>query len=236
MRINTILTGMNDIEAKKIEISDDNDNIRIVKFKMIVEDILKTLGNTCLTGEPAIYSRSWYEDEQRVWLAVIYDYDKLNVYGKVIMDYLGQLDGEKYSSVADRKRFMNLCKDDMEYRMKAAQSIIKDLNYTVEKECIKYLIFWALMILTVDDTDKEEHLSLICDFAKMLKVSDEEIMDIVQIIRVIYHKEEAGFKLRSYDVRKCFEKLLRQYGYNEVELENELGSMMSSMLNLAFGR
>ena len=47
-------------------------------------------------------------------------------------------------------------------------------------------IFWALMVLTVDNTDKEEKLSLICDFSRYLNVSDEEMQNIVKLIQAIY--------------------------------------------------
>ena len=70
------------------------------------------------------------------------------------------------------------------------------------------------MILAVDDTDKEEHLSLICDFAKLLRINDTEMMDIVQIIRLIFGKETEGF-LASSKVGICFERLLKDFRFQE---------------------
>ena len=39
------------------------------------------------------------------------------------------------------------------------------------------------MILTVDKTDAEDHLALICDFAKMLRITEDEFEDIIQTIK-----------------------------------------------------
>ena len=70
-----------------------------------------------------------------------------------------------------------------------------------------------MMILTVDDSDKEERLSFICDLARMLKMSDEEVMDILQVIQVIYHKEGDEVEFLSESIPYYFEDLLSRYGY-----------------------
>lgn len=237
----------NEVLGESEKRTDRDSDLRSVKFKMMVENIWKTLNKNYMTGDPnpdcagRVLLMSDERDKKagRVWLSYIYDYSRLNSYGKIIVELLSENRLNKYVTYEDKENFLHKY-EDLEYKLKEIKEFIEDFEYPssyCRKNGIKYqFIFWTLMVLTVDDTDKEEHLSLICDFAKMLEVSDEEIMDIVQIIRVIYHKEEAGFKLRSYDVRECFKNLLSQYGYNEVELENEFGSIMSSMLNLAFRR
>ncbi len=190
-----------------------SNDIRIVKFQMMIRDIWEDLGKVALTrccdqlnggGDTAL-------------LAIIYDYDKLNGYGKAVMDRVCELDENEsdyesdYEDFLHRVEFVEECKD-MEYRMKAAKALVTDLNDSAysdrEKLCF---IFWSLMILSVDDTDKEEHLSLICDFAKMLKISDEEMLDIMQIIQAIYHME-GDFTIKTRDVKKYFEKVIIRYG------------------------
>lgn len=49
------------------------------------------------------------------------------------------------------------------------------------------------MVLAVDYMDKEEHLSLICDFAKAKNVKDSEMKDIAQMVRLVFHEETEGF-------------------------------------------
>lgn len=38
------------------------------------------------------------------------------------------------------------------------------------------------MVLTVDDADKEEHLSQICEFSRLLEINEEEMMNITRLI------------------------------------------------------
>lgn len=62
-------------------------------------------------------------------LAIIYDYDKLNGYGKAVMDRVCELDENEsdYEDFSHRVEFVEKCKD-MEYRMKAAKALVTDLN------------------------------------------------------------------------------------------------------------
>ncbi len=216
-----------------------NSDMRIVKFKMMIRDIWEDLGKRdltdCLDGIN--------DGEYTALLAIIYDYDKLNDYGKAIMDQVCGLDEDDAEFDADafeyKAEFIEECKD-IKYRLKTAKALVMELNkeiimfiadnhHTNKYERKLIFIFWALMILAVDDTDKEEHLSLICDFAKMLQIGDEEIMYMVQIIRVVYHEEvekemisslfvhymtcEFQFPLGVKGLARLFRPLLERYGY-----------------------
>lgn len=177
-----------------------SNDVRIVKFKKIIEKIWVDLDRMLLTEDNKMASK-----DDSIFLATIYDYDKLNDYGKVIM--------ERVSDLANNRKYLTSYKNN-EYRidqLEWSSRYIKNWNYS-HRELI--FIFWALMILAVDDTDKEEHLSLICDYAKMLKIKDSEMMDIVQIVRLVFNKETNGY-LVSSSVKNCFEKLLRDYRYEE---------------------
>lgn len=70
-------------------------------------------------------------------------------------------------------------------------------------------IFWALMILTVDDNDRDEKLTLICDFIKMLDITDEEVSDLINVIKMIYKKTD--IQLNSVDVNMYFGTLIYNY-------------------------
>lgn len=201
-----------------------SNDMRIVKFKMIIRDIWEDTGKRSLTNCLGQINGGWYT----ALLAIIYDYDKLNAYGKIIMEQVCELDRSEFGDdgFSHRVEFVEKCKA-VEYRMKAAKALVKDLNEGDYKEYNKLLfIFWSLMILAVDDADKEEHLSLVCDFAKMLKVGDEEIMDIVQIIRAVFHEENTGIQTRG--VQLCFSEVIKRY---RIEVpEALLGSVFSSIL------
>lgn len=192
-------------------------DMRIVKFKMLVRDIWEDLGKICLC-------LSYGYDASL--LSLIYDYDKLNDYGKAIMEQVCELEEGVYGDLIQHSE--ELCKN-MEYRMKAAKEFVTDpINIYSYEEKISFL-FWSLMILVVDDTDKEEHLSLICDFAKMLKISDEEMLDIVQIILAIYHMER-NFTIKTRNVKSYFEKVIKRY---EIKVNTgALNEVTQSMLGI----
>lgn len=104
-------------------------------------------------------------------LRLIYDYYELNDYGKLIME----------------KVCPEICQgSSMDFGEKSrASAMFKQKCEQGEYDKCSF-IFWALMVLTVDGTDKEEKLSLICDFSRYLNVSDEEMQNIVKLIQAIY--------------------------------------------------
>lgn len=192
-----------------------SNDMRIVKFKMKIRDIWEDLERMALTG--AI--KDLNDGLETAWLATIYDYDKLNDYGKAIMDQVCKLDKEEFCGEDNfkyRVKFVKNCKN-IEYRMKAAKVFLMDVVSHYKSSGINlwrldalYFMFWSLMILAVDDEDKEEYLSLICDFAKILKISDEEMMDLVRVIRIIYQVEE-NIDIQTKDIKRWFAKVVGKY-------------------------
>lgn len=164
-------------------------DIRIVKFETMVEEINNLIKFVYFTDVE--YGRV----DVNNGLFMIFDYDKLNEYGKIIMDK------SCISFVVD---FVKLCDfeaacfrwfneyDDgndlknLKARRDAAEIFGRLCRESYNRAEAYKFIFWALMILTVDKTDAEEHLSLICDFARMLNISDDELEDIVLIIKSLY--------------------------------------------------
>lgn len=133
------------------KLTDDN----LEKFSALIEDI----------------KVNFSEESNNIELGLIYDYHRLNAYGKVILDKISsnKSNGPVDLSTEDRLKMGFLFKERCQ-----------------KGECDKYsFIFWALMVLTVDDTDKEEHLSRICDFSRFLEINEEEMMNIVQLVCAI---------------------------------------------------
>ena len=105
-------------------------------------------------------------------LGLIYDYQQLNAYGKVIVDKICLNKGKQIVCSTEEQRGILAAL----FKEKCQQG-----------KCDKYsFIFWALMVLTVDDTNKEEYLSLICDFSRFLGINDEEMIHIVHLLYVAY--------------------------------------------------
>lgn len=136
-------------------------------------------------------------------MLLIYDYDKLNEYGKIILDKSSVSKGTNYGNykIEDLK--------DMKTRIKASKDLIEYFKNDRYGEKYKF-IFWALMVLTVDKTDKEEKLTLICDFARMLDISDDGVVDIVYIIKNIY-KEDTDYKFKTTIPDDIFSRVLKSY-------------------------
>ena len=71
------------------------------------------------------------------------------------------------------------------------------------------------MILLLTKKDKTENLSKIRDFASMLKISDDEVMDIVQVIKMIFTKNVTNWpKLKTRTIQEIFDPILKM-NYNE---------------------
>ena len=188
---------------------------RIAKFEVFIEEIWNSYNHY----EPNCKDDGW------IGLALIYDYRKLNAYGKVIMDFL------KGEYLYDEEEELLEHYDDTALKIKVTKNFITEFYETYnDNPSFKHweygFIFWSLMILAVDDTDKEEHLSFICDLAKIWKVSDEEIMDIVQVVRIVYHMEEEEVKFQNESVKSYFAQLLRDYG----KTSSPNASVMSGLL------
>ena len=188
-----------------------SNDMRIVKFETFVKDVNEAanrstgmFASTLLFSSMVLLNKT--KECNNPSLLLIYDYEKLNDYGKVIMEQSSQylIEWEKkYSTIESLK--------DTKTKIYAAKELIKYCRTEVERKESYKFIFWAMMVLTVDKTDHEEKLSLICDFAKMLKITDEEMLDILQVIKVLYHEEENGFKFKSQTVPSYFSRVLSLY-------------------------
>ena len=178
-------------------------DLRIVKFEVLINDIEKALnGEASITGIAGAISMMLMQPKV---LDLVYDYEKLNSYGKVIYDnvkirIMKKNDYNEYENANDIKSKINRAKNLVSYCQ------------TEEKMSEGYkFIFWSLLILTVDKTDYEEHLSLICDFARMLKITDDEIRDILHVIKSIYHKQDKRYTLKTETITKNFSDVLNLY-------------------------
>ena len=102
-------------------------------------------------------------------LAMLYDYRKLNNHGKSIMQYSNSHVEEwssQYSSIDDLKDIKNKINSAKEFA-----------NYcAMDENCWEAynFIFWAMMILVTQNI-KEEKLSVICDFSRILGITKEEM-------------------------------------------------------------
>ena len=192
-----------------------NKDFRIVKFEQFIHEIFTNLENF----EAKIFARNiglLFAPKFKVSLPLsgliyIYDYDRLNSYGKFIMSHENFYLSSDNSNSDEYIQLNNNMKKDTNLKYNEFKTFIKDFKEFCGDIDHLQFIFWALMILTVDKTDAEEHLSVICDIAKMLNISDDEMKDITYIIKMIYNKNHSNYQIKSQRVKEIFYGILSMY-------------------------
>ena len=192
---------MNDVRMAKFEtlISDINLNIQMDK-----DNAFYGLG-----GLMGIYRRVKFCNGNTA-LALIYDYESCNDYAKIILDKSALCIITNGNMMVDSWKEKYPTYDVFNDVKKTIDASKEFVQFCRKKENISEgykFIFWALMVLAVDRTDAENHLALICDFAKMLYITEEEFEDLIHIVKIIYKEEKFGeYKLVSEKVTSIFNK------------------------------
>lgn len=190
-------------------------NMRMAKYETMIEDI-----NSNIKKGIEIFGLLRAMGIGGSWLALIYDYEKCNEYAKVIMDKstllfntsddvttnLWKEDYPTYVELKDAKR-----------RIEASKKLVQLCRKTINATEGYKFIFWALMILTVDKTDAEEHLALICDFAKMLRITEDEFEDIIQTIKIVYNEVTTEYVFKSENIPSTLGALFNMYDGQAIE-------------------
>lgn len=193
-----------------------SNDMRTVKFETLINDVNEALDTkpfmAGFIGVAAMFGRR--QATTNTSLAMVFDYDKLNDYGKVIIEcsrlYIRSSSNEYQDVWGEKYPDISAFKDD-KYKIEAAKTLVNYCkNEQNRKEAYKF-VFWSMMVLTVDKTDAEERLSLICDFARMLKITDDEMEDMLMVIKVLYHEEESGFEFKTESVPNIFSRVLCLY-------------------------
>lgn len=188
-------TIIDDDEDEKAEKNDFSNDMRIMKFEKMIENIVDLLNRDSLGIHKPFAQEEYY-------LAFIYDYDELNDYGKVIVR-------QNYKDID----FLQELSEDWELKKDEIMGLINACKRVGVEKSYSF-IFWAIMILTVDNTKKEAHLSLICDFAKILGVSDEEMLDIMKVIKMVYQEAEDRIEFLTESIPRKFSNVLVEYKYH----------------------
>lgn len=190
--------------------NDERENMRILKFKTLIEDISGRL-TIRRTGFLAAIP---FNRSKRKCLPLIFNCEDFNDYAKVIYDNsaieISFSDDSEQSNFG--KRFPSAEKfDDGKQKIDAGTALVRKLNSPQKEEAYKF-IFWSLMVLAVDDKNKDEYLSLICDYARMFKISDDEMKDMVNVIKYIFQDKTAQ-PIKTGNVLSIFGTVLQMYKY-----------------------
>lgn len=194
---------MNDVEMKECisEIKKD-------KYKLLINNINESIFLGSLNfGMLHLYG-AYYETDckKNTALALIYDYNKCNDLAKIIMDksILKFVDDKKgYSMDSEYPNFEDL--KDKKVKIEASRKLAKMCNK--ERSNGYLFIFWALMVLTVDKTDAENHIAIICNFAKIFGIPKDGFEDIIHAVKAVYDETEKKYKCKSADTPEIIRQL-----------------------------
>lgn len=205
------------IQAEKLE-----------QFKKIIIDINNKINNRGRVIEGVMISimtapnqemvkKDHKINKQNIALGLAFDYDICNEYAKIIIDKtdinnieIGGLDKNRWQKeYSDITIFKNI-----EKKISAAKSFIIYCKESENKWMRYKFIFWSLLVLTVDKNRAEEHLSLICDFAKLLNITNDEFEDIIYVIKNIYNEGDGKYIFKTELIPGIFNAILN--------LENKL--------------
>lgn len=181
--------------------------LRLVKFQTLIEDISK-----------AIMKVDLGRIHRNLSLKLIFDFDECNEYAKTILLksslYLYENPRSRLPRWLDTwNKFASLrnANCDVKTRFSAAKLFIELCKYENNKQACYKFIFWALLVLTVDKSKAQEYLSLICDFAKMLKITNDEFEDIIHVIKCVYNVEDKNYAFKTETIPNIFDGVLNLY-------------------------
>lgn len=183
-------------------------DMRMAKYETLIEDIDSNIKKSIrpyngLFGLARPIGATFDSFSGNTALALIYDYNKCNDYAKVIMDKSTLVLNTSDDSFTDLwKRDYPTYEEFKEAKrtIEAAKKFVQLCRTTANSTEGYKFIFWALMILTVDKTDAEEHLALICDFAKMLRITEDEFEDIIQTVKFVYNEAPTDYDFKSQNI------------------------------------
>ncbi|MFL0250948.1 hypothetical protein ACJDT4_10990 [Clostridium neuense] len=99
---------------------------------------------------------------------------------------------------------------DVNERMSAAKDLTQMLRND-HYEAIRF-IFWALFAVAVDKRNYDEKVSLIADFAYMIKIDEKSIADIIMVVKVALGEDKEQLKFQTKDVKNFFMDFLCCWG------------------------
>lgn len=187
--------------------------LRLVKFQTLIENISKTFTKISWMNRNEVQNPN-------LALRLIFDYDECNEYARIIIDksllfIKEDIEGcyYNYRCLDEWDMFVSLSKAecDTKTRISASKLFVKLCREKDVDQASYRFIFWALLVLTVDKNNAQEYLSLICDFAKMLEITNDEFEDIIYVIKCVYNVEDKNYAFKTETIPNIFDGVLNLY-------------------------
>lgn len=212
------------VEMEEIR-SEKMNNMKIAKFEILVEDIneaIKGKNLFCLSRMAACIRMENNREKEATPLYLVFEPENFNDFAKVICDkakiYLQDVGSSGFTDPW-KEKYRTESFVDSKIRIDAAKDFVKYCRESNNRSEAYKFIFWSLMILTVQKDDYDEKLSLICDFVRMLRISDDELMDISYTIKCIYNEVDTEYVFKSETVPAVLGNLLNLYGNSNTNIE-----------------
>lgn len=194
-----------------------NNEMKVIKFEHLISNINESLLGP-LPVAMSMMVRGREEMKIKKILTLIYDYDKLNRFGKVILNRAkAEVPGGVFAVYSDisfqdwERTYSTASFKDNRMKVEAAKQFFACFKESNSQKVGYQVLFWALLVLTVDKTDADEKLSLICDFARILKITDEEMEDIVNVIKIVYQEADTEITFKSENIPIIFHRTIGIY-------------------------
>lgn len=203
---------MTNTSAKEAD-KNTNTDMNMIRFEILIDEVGKKL-----------HDDDWddkFDDDNYPLLDYFFEPQKFNPYAKIIYDkslYALSLD----FSYEDNFEYSNQVelfdsdeiRNNFRSKIRAMKTFCKYYDFDEHYEKLYALLFWAFMILTVDDSQKEEALAKISDFLTLLKERKKlNIPYFIYVIKYLYHYDDVK------DIRN-----------NDTPMDNLTGAVMRMAL------
>lgn len=194
-----------------------DESVRIAKFSVLVDDICGLVSGGGLERLARdSYDKEFFEKYHiDASLLFVFDYEKANKFAQIIMERCPITTYWNLTQWRENAREGVYAYSDVKDSISKIKEFISSCRKEEEDYCepqAKYIfIFWSLMILAVDKTEEDKHISLICNFAKMFDITDKEIQDMIHIVKLIFNKVDSDYEFQSDKVVEIFGNVLTKY-------------------------
>lgn len=204
------------------------DEMRMAKFETLIEDINHSikkrhgglLGGSSFLRAMMVLTQTENKNIQTP-LFMVFSPETLNDYSLKIcntatFELVGSNDTyedpwvSKYGTVSFKEA---------KTKIEAAKDFVKYCRDDQNRPEAYKFIFWSLMILSVENESSDEQLSLICDFARMLRITDDELLDITYTIKCVYNKVEEEYVFKTDTIPSVLGNLFNLYGNSDFTVE-----------------
>lgn len=204
------------------------DEMRMAKFETLISDINEAIKKDRFGGFRSIFRMTGSmsilaagETNRTTPLYLIFEPEKTNDFVSVICKKAKFEISGNSDSYEDpwASKYGTQTLDDAKTKIEAAKDFVKYCRDEQNRPEAYKFIFWSLMIISVENENSDEWLSLICDFTRMLRISDDELMDIIYAIKCIYNEVEEEYVFKTETIPAVLGDLFNLYGNSDFTVE-----------------